>query len=45
MEAYKFEKREWPHPRCSKALEVLALKYGIKVGYDYAEAFCLVFDR
>lgn len=42
MESYKFEKREFPHPRSPKALTILAQQRGISVGKFYAEAFCIV---
>jgi len=42
MECYKFEKRIYPHPRSSEALKILAKRWGISVGCEYVEAFCLV---
>lgn len=42
MECYEFEKRVYPHPRSPKALTVQSQKWGITVGYEYAEAFCIV---
>ena len=42
MESYEFEKREFPHPRSPKALKIVAQKYGIQVGSEFAEAFMLV---
>jgi LmbE family N-acetylglucosaminyl deacetylase len=42
MESYEFEKREYPHPRSPKSLEVLAQRWGISIGCDYAEAFTIV---
>jgi LmbE family N-acetylglucosaminyl deacetylase len=42
MESYEFEKRKYPHPRSPKALEIAAKRWGIVVGKDHAEAFCLV---
>lgn len=42
MESYQYEKREYPHPRSPEALEVLARRWGIVVGKEYAEAFCLI---
>lgn len=42
MESYEFEKREYPHPRSPKALEIAAQRWGVAVGKQYAEAFCLV---
>lgn len=42
MESYQFEKRSFPHPRSPEALKILAQRWGIIVGCEYAEAFCLV---
>ncbi|SHG34429.1 N-acetylglucosaminyl deacetylase, LmbE family [Fodinibius roseus] len=42
MEAYKFEKRPWPHPRSTHALKILAQNYGVSVGKKYSEAFRLI---
>lgn len=42
MESYKFEKREFPHPRSPMALTILAQQRGVSVGKTYAEAFCIV---
>lgn len=42
MESYEFEKREYPHPRSPEALKIQAQRWGIAVGCEYAEAFCLV---
>jgi LmbE family N-acetylglucosaminyl deacetylase len=42
MESYKFEKREFPHPRSPKALTILARQRGLSVGKNYAEAFCII---
>jgi LmbE family N-acetylglucosaminyl deacetylase len=42
MEMYEFEKRPYPHPRSPEALTVQAQRWGISVGADYAEAFCLI---
>lgn len=42
MEAYEFERREYPHPRSAEALEITARQRGIMVGKDYAEAFQLI---
>ncbi len=42
MDCYEFETREYPHPRSSKALRILAQKRGVEVGVDFAEGFCLV---
>ncbi len=42
MESYEFEKREFPHPRSPKALQIAAQRWGVVIGKPYAEAFCLV---
>lgn len=42
MECYEFEKRSYPHPRSPEALKIQAQRWGINVGCEYAEAFCLV---
>lgn len=42
MESYKFEKRDYPHPRSPKALSIRASFWGQSVGSKYAEAFSLV---
>lgn len=42
MEKYRFEKRGYPHPRSPKALKIRAQLRGLTVGFEYAEAFCLV---
>tara|TARA_B110000046_G_scaffold29575_1_gene31119 strand:- start:4126 stop:4836 length:711 start_codon:yes stop_codon:yes gene_type:complete len=42
MEKYKFETRNFPHPRSPEALRILAQRWGITVGVNYAEAFSIV---
>lgn len=42
LKAYKSEMREYPHPRCSKSLEIIARRWGIAVGRDLVEAFELI---
>lgn len=42
MESYEFEKRMYPHPRSPEALKIVAQRWGIATGVEYAEAFCLV---
>jgi len=42
MGCYKFEKRSFPHPRSSKALKLVAERYGVLVGNNYAEPFSLI---
>lgn len=39
LKYYETEKREYPHPRSTKALKILAQKRGTEIGYEYAEAF------
>ncbi len=42
MESYEFEKRPFPHPRSPEALKIQAQRWGVAVGCDFAEAFCIV---
>lgn len=42
MECYEFEKRKYPHPRSQEALKILAQRWGVAIGKNYAEAFCLI---
>ena len=42
MESYEFERRVYPHPRSPEALKIQAQRWGVMVGTDFAEAFCLV---
>ncbi|WP_321307501.1 PIG-L family deacetylase [Marinifilum fragile] len=42
MEHYEYESRKYPHPRSPEALKTIAKRWGINVGYDFAEAFMLV---
>lgn len=42
MESYEFERREYPHPRSPEALKIQAQRWGVVVGTNLAEAFCLV---
>ena len=42
MDCYKFEKRDYPHPRSNKALKISAQKNGIIVGCSLAESFCII---
>jgi LmbE family N-acetylglucosaminyl deacetylase len=42
MESYEFEKRGFPHPRSPQALEILARRWGIVVGKEFAEAFMMI---
>ena len=45
MSMYIDEAREWPHPRSSEGIEVLAKKRGSECGCDYAEGFILQHKR
>ncbi|WPY99719.1 PIG-L family deacetylase [Christiangramia sp. OXR-203] len=42
MESYEFEKRKYPHPRSPEALKILAQRWGIVAGKEFAEAFSIV---
>jgi LmbE family N-acetylglucosaminyl deacetylase len=42
MESYQFEKRAFPHPRSPEALKIQAQRWGITVGYEFAEAFTVI---
>ena len=42
MESYEFEKRPFPHPRSPEALKIQAQRWGISIGCEYAEAFCVI---
>jgi len=42
MECYEFERRKYPHPRSPEALKILAQRWGVVVGQNFAEAFCLI---
>lgn len=42
MESYEFEKRAYPHPRSPEALKIQAQRWGVAVGCDFAEAFCII---
>ncbi|MDZ7775690.1 MAG: hypothetical protein U5L09_08900 [Bacteroidales bacterium] len=42
MEAYTYEKRNYPHPRSPEALKILAKRYGVMIGVKYAEAFQII---
>lgn len=42
METYKTEIRDYPHPRSSKALKVIASRWGTTVGKNYVEAFEII---
>ena len=42
MESYEFERREYPHPRSPEALKIQAKRWGVVIGTNFAEAFCLI---
>lgn len=42
MEAYEFEKRDYPHPRSPEALKIRAQMWGVNNGVSLAEAFCVI---
>ncbi|SDW74844.1 PIG-L deacetylase family protein [Aequorivita viscosa] len=42
MEHYEFESRKYPHPRSPEALRIISKRWGVNVGYDYAEPFMLI---
>lgn len=42
MEHYEFERRNYPHPRSPEALKIQAQRWGVAVGCEFAEAFCLI---
>jgi hypothetical protein len=42
MECYQFEKRKYPHPRSPTALNVRAQYWGMTIGENFAEAFCII---
>jgi LmbE family N-acetylglucosaminyl deacetylase len=39
MECYRFEKRPYPHPRSPQALSIIAQRWGLYIGEEFAEAF------
>jgi len=42
MQAYEFESRAYPHPRSPEALTIQAKRWGVAIGKELAEAFCIV---
>lgn len=42
MECYEFEKRPYPHPRSPEALKIRSQNWGVYIGHEYAEAFCII---
>ena len=39
MQTYKSELNDFPHPRSLEGIDISAKRWGLKVGYKYAEAF------
>jgi len=42
MEAYTYEKRDFPHPRSPEALRILAAYRGVTIGKKLAESFQII---
>jgi LmbE family N-acetylglucosaminyl deacetylase len=42
MESYEFEKRNYPHPRSPEALKIRAGMWGVSIGSNLAESFCII---
>ena len=42
MKAYTTEYRSYPHPRSTKALEIIARRWGTVIGVEFAEAFKII---
>lgn len=42
MKVYTTELRDWPHPRSLEGIRTLAKSWGMKTGYESAEAFQLI---
>lgn len=42
MNCYKYEKRDFPHPRSSKAIINRAISWGVTIGKNYAEPFQII---
>lgn len=45
LKCYQTEKREFPHPRSDKGIEILAMKRGLEIGFNAAEAFMLIREK
>ena len=43
LQAYKSEKRDFPHPRSEEYIEALATTRGVECGWKYAEGFELIY--
>ncbi len=42
MECYKYERRDYPHPRSPEALKIIAQSHGLRNGVEFAEPFHVV---
>tara|TARA_B110000858_G_scaffold196068_1_gene253936 strand:+ start:282 stop:986 length:705 start_codon:yes stop_codon:yes gene_type:complete len=42
LKAYTTECRSYPHPRSTKALEIIARRWGTVIGVEFAEAFKII---
>lgn len=42
LKAYTTEYRSYPHPRSTKALEIIARRWGTVIGVEFAEAFKII---
>lgn len=42
MESYEYEKRIFPHPRSPESLKIRAQMWGVSIGSEFAEPFCVV---
>ena len=45
LRCYRNVMRDWPHPRSKEVLEALATFRGSQIGYKYAEAFQICYQR
>jgi len=45
VDCYDKEKREYPHPRSMMAIKNLARRRGIESGFNFAEAFMIIYDQ
>ena len=45
LQCYQTEKRDFPHPRSDKGVEILAMKRGSEIGFKSAEAFIIIRDK
>jgi len=42
MDCYEFERRFYPHPRSPEAIKIVAQRWGVAIGSELAEAFCII---